>query len=47
MNIIDKVLSRPGPLGEHANFVFGFFVFFWFEGELGTKMKLNEAEKLV
>jgi glycine C-acetyltransferase len=47
MNIIDKVLSRPGPLGEHAYYAHGYFAYPRLEGELGPKMKFNGAEKLV
>jgi len=47
MNIIDKVLSRPGPLGEHAYYAHGYFAYPMLEGELGPKMKFNGEEKLV
>jgi glycine C-acetyltransferase len=47
MNLLDKALSKLGPLGSHAYYAHGYFAYPRLEGELGNKMIFNGKEKLV
>lgn len=47
MNLLDKILSKLGPLGSHAHYAHGYFAYPRLEGELGSKMLFNGKEKLV
>lgn len=47
MNLIEKALSKPGPLGSHAHYAHGYFTFPKLEGDLGTRMFFNGEKKLV
>lgn len=47
MNLLDKTLSKLGPLGSHAHYAHGYFAYPRLEGELGAKMFFNGKEKLV
>ena len=47
MNLIQKALSKLGPLGDHAHYAHGYFTYPRLEGELGPKMNFNGKEKLV
>lgn len=47
MNLLEKTLSKLGPLGSHAHYAHGYFAYPKLEGELGTKMFFNGKEKLV
>lgn len=47
MNLIEKNLSKLGPLGGHAHYAHNYFTYPRLEGELGPKMFFNEKEKLV
>lgn len=47
MNILDKLQTRPGPLGEHAHYAHGYYAYPRLEGEISNKMTFNGKEKLV
>lgn len=47
MNLIEKALSKPGPLGAHAHYAHGYFTFPKLEGDLGTKMFFQGKKRLV
>jgi glycine C-acetyltransferase len=47
MNLIQKALSKLGPLGDHAHYAHGYFTYPRLEGELGPKMNFEGKEKLV
>jgi glycine C-acetyltransferase len=47
MNLLEKALSKLGPLGSHAYYAHGYFAYPKLEGELGSKMMFNGKEKLV
>lgn len=47
MNLIEKAISKPGPLGSHAYYAHGYFTFPKLEGELGTKMFFQGEKRLV
>lgn len=47
MNLIEKNLSKLGPLGGHAHYAHNYFTYPRLEGELGPKMFFNGKEKLV
>ncbi|WPX22425.1 hypothetical protein [Mucilaginibacter sp. 5C4] len=47
MNLLEKALSKLGPLGSHAYYAHGYFAYPKLEGELGNKMMFNGKEKLV
>ncbi|GGG43855.1 aminotransferase class I/II-fold pyridoxal phosphate-dependent enzyme [Bizionia arctica] len=47
MNIIDKLQTRLGPLGEHAHYAHGYYAYPRLEGEISNKMTFNGKEKLV
>lgn len=47
MNILDKLKSKKGPLGEHAHYAHGYYTFPKLEGEIGHKMIFNGKELLV
>lgn len=47
MNILDKIKTSPGPLGEHAHYAHGYYTYPTLEGEIGNKMLFNGKEKLV
>lgn len=47
MNILDKLKTRLGPLGEHAHYAHGYYSYPRLEGEIGNKMIFNGKEKLV
>ena len=47
MNLIEKAISKPGPLGSHAYYAHGYFTFPKLEGELGTKMFFEGKKRLV
>jgi glycine C-acetyltransferase len=47
MNLLEKALSKLGPLGSHAYYAHGYFAYPRLEGELGSKMMFNGKEKLV
>jgi glycine C-acetyltransferase len=47
MNILDKIQTRLGPLGEHAHYAHGYYAYPRLEGEISYKMIFNGKEKLV
>ncbi|MFO7719346.1 MAG: aminotransferase class I/II-fold pyridoxal phosphate-dependent enzyme [Gillisia sp.] len=47
MNILDKIKTRLGPLGDHAHYAHGYFAYPRLEGEISNKMTFNGKEKLV
>ncbi|MFF5380865.1 aminotransferase class I/II-fold pyridoxal phosphate-dependent enzyme [Pedobacter suwonensis] len=47
MNLLEKNLLKPGPLGEHAHYAHGYFAYPKLEGELGNHMFFNGKQKLV
>ncbi|TYB77510.1 aminotransferase class I/II-fold pyridoxal phosphate-dependent enzyme [Bizionia saleffrena] len=47
MNILDKLQTRLGPLGEHAHYAHGYYAYPRLEGEISNKMTFNGKEKLV
>jgi glycine C-acetyltransferase len=47
MDLFEKVISRPGPLGKYADMAHGYFMFPKLEGALGNRMMFNGKEKIV
>ncbi|MCK0156532.1 aminotransferase class I/II-fold pyridoxal phosphate-dependent enzyme [Cellulophaga sp. F20128] len=47
MNILEKLETRLGPLGEHAHYAHGYYAYPRLEGEISNKMIFNGKEKLV
>jgi len=47
MNILDKLKTRLGPLGDHAHYAHGYFTYPKLEGEISNKMIFNGKTKLV
>lgn len=47
MNLLEKALSKLGPLGSYAYYAHGYFAYPKLEGELGNKMMFKGKEKLV
>ena len=47
MDIFEKVLSRPGPLGQYRDQAEGYYMFPKLEGELSNKMLFMGKERLV
>lgn len=47
MNILERLKSKKGPLGEHAHYAHGYFTFPKLEGEIGPKMMFQGREHLV
>jgi len=47
MNILDKLQTRLGPLGEHVHYAHGYYAYPRLEGEISNKMTFNGKEKLI
>lgn len=47
MNILDKLKTRLGPLGDHAHYSHGYYTYPKLEGEISNNMTFNGKEKLV
>lgn len=47
MDIFNRVVEQPGPLGKYADFGEGYFVFPELEGEIGSRMRFNGREVVV
>jgi glycine C-acetyltransferase len=47
MDLFEKRLATPGPLGKYAEMAEGYFMFPKLEGELGNRMKFRGKEKIV
>lgn len=47
MNLLEKLKSKKGPLGDHAHYSHGYYTFPKLEGEIGRKMIFNHEELLV
>lgn len=47
MNVLDKIKTRLGPLGDHAHYAHGYYTYPRLEGEISNKMMFNGKEKLV
>lgn len=47
MNLLEKLQTRLGPLGDHAHYSHGYYTYPRLEGEISNKMYFNGSEKLV
>jgi len=47
VDLFNKITNDPGPLGQYADKIHGYFAFPKLEGEISTKMKFRGKEKLV
>ncbi len=47
MDIFNRVVNHPGPLGKYADFGEGYFVFPELEGEISSRMRFNGREVVV
>lgn len=47
MDLFDKLLQRPGPLGQHAKEAEGYYMFPKLEGEIGPRMMFKGKKRLV
>ncbi len=47
MDIFDKVIANPGPLGLYGDKAFGYYMFPKLEGEISNKMIFRGKERLV
>jgi glycine C-acetyltransferase len=47
MDLFEKRLATPGPLGKYAEMAEGYFMFPKLEGELGNRMMFQGKEKIV
>ncbi|MBW8523779.1 aminotransferase class I/II-fold pyridoxal phosphate-dependent enzyme [Chryseobacterium chendengshani] len=47
MNIIDKIKTRLGPLGDHAHYAHGYYAYPRLEGQISNNMFFNRKKKLV
>ena len=47
MDLFDKILAKPGPLGQWSEQADGYFMFPKLEGEIGPHMKFMGKERLV
>lgn len=47
MNLLDKLKTRLGPLGDHAHYAHGYYTYPRLEGEINNKMIFKGKEKLV
>ncbi|KMQ68952.1 8-amino-7-oxononanoate synthase [Chryseobacterium sp. FH2] len=47
MNILDKIKTRLGPLGDHAHYAHGYYAYPRLEGDISNMMLFNEKKKLV
>src|SRR5690554_453483 len=47
MDIFNRIVDQPGPLGKYADFGEGYFVFPELEGEIGSRMRFNGREVVV
>jgi glycine C-acetyltransferase len=47
MDLFEKRLATPGPLGKYAEMAEGYFMFPKLEGELGNRMRFQGKEKIV
>jgi glycine C-acetyltransferase len=47
MDIFEKLLNNPGPIGEHSARAHGYFAFPKLEGEIGARMNFRGKEKII
>ena len=47
MDIFDKIVSRPGPLGMYSEYAHGYFMFPELEGDISNRMIFRGKEKIV
>lgn len=47
MNLLEKLKTRLGPLGDHAHYAHGYYTYPRLEGEIGNLMTFNGKIKLV
>jgi glycine C-acetyltransferase len=47
MDLFEKRLSTPGPLGKYADMAEGYYMFPKLEGELGNRMMFQGKEKII
>lgn len=47
MDLFEKLTSRPGPLGMHADDAHGYYMFPKLEGEIGNRMNFRGKRKLI
>jgi glycine C-acetyltransferase len=45
MDIFDKIVSRPGPLGMYSEYAHGYFMFPELEGEISNRMVFRGRKK--
>jgi glycine C-acetyltransferase len=46
MDLFEKLKSKPGPLGQHGDDSYGYYMFPKLEGEIGPRMMFRGKEKL-
>ena len=46
MDIFEKLQKKAGPLGQHADESYGYYMFPRLEGEIGPRMKFRGKEML-
>ena len=46
MDIFEKLLKKAGPLGQHADDAYGYYMFPRLEGEIGPRMRFRGKEML-
>lgn len=47
MDIFEKLIKNPGPIGEHSERAHGYFSFPKLEGEIGARMNFRGKEKII
>lgn len=47
MDIFEKIAKRPGPLGQHADETYGYYMFPKLEGPIGSRMIFQGKTRLV
>lgn len=47
MNIIEKINTKKGPLGEHTHYAHGYYTFPKLDGEIGARITTKNIENLV
>jgi len=47
MDLFDRLLNNPGPLGKYADMAHGYFTFPKLEGVLNSRMTFNGDEKII
>lgn len=47
MDLFERILNNPGPLGKHSDVAHGYFTFPKLDGEIGPRMKFNGKDVLL